>query len=139
MGIERSLGNGELGFLKLGEQGFGVFKVGERGIGGDLGTGYSDFHYLGTGIFFNRAVYLCSAEDRAACCPAQRDQGTISSKTMVSISLLHSQIAARKSSGRITHGRLGHLGQFICIYIIKSNRRITNTSSHTPLQLERNQ
>ena len=51
MGIERSLGNGELGFFKLGEQGFGVFKVGERGIGGDLGTGYSDFHYLGTGIF----------------------------------------------------------------------------------------
>ena len=45
MGIERSLGNGELGFFKLGEQGFGVFKVGERGIGGDLGTGYSDFHY----------------------------------------------------------------------------------------------
>ena len=51
MGIERSLGNGELGFFKLGEQGFGVLKVGERGIGGDLGTGYSDFQSLGTGDF----------------------------------------------------------------------------------------
>ena len=51
MGIERSLGNGESGFFKLGEQGFGVLKVGERGIGGDLGTGYSDFQSLGTGDF----------------------------------------------------------------------------------------
>ena len=50
MGIERSLGNGELGFLKLGEQGFGVLKVGERGIGGGLGTGYSEFQCLGTWI-----------------------------------------------------------------------------------------
>ena len=58
MGIKRSLGNGELGFFELGEQGFGFFKVGERGIGEDLGTGYSDFQSLGTGDFLNRAVYI---------------------------------------------------------------------------------
>ena len=63
MGIERSLGNGELGFYKLGEQGFGVLKVGERGIGGDLGTGYSDFQSLVTGDFLITGRKL----DRSSC------------------------------------------------------------------------